>query len=163
MDEAIKRLVRQQKIVYALFWIAPLLIVAGGECGAWAGNASWEGIYAANSAAVYYGETLVILLTAGCVPLSLKLFAWVVSKKIRQVTISRALPLYARWSLLRMGLLALPLFSGLALYYLMMSNKCALCAAIALTASLFCVPGEERLRKELDIDKDVDADMDKKP
>lgn len=39
-------------------------------------------------------------------------------------------------------------------YYIMLSSTGALCALIGLTASLFCLPGEGRLRKELHINKE---------
>ncbi|MDR0894221.1 MAG: hypothetical protein LBN06_02815 [Prevotellaceae bacterium] len=150
MEEQIKRIVRRQKWLYALLWLGSVVLIVAGEIGV----GDWQGMFAADTARIYYGETLVILLTATCVPVSLKLFAWVMTKKIEPVTISKALYLYAVWSNVRLALLALPLYSGLLLYYLMMSNKCVLCAAIALIASLFCVPGEERLRRELNIDRD---------
>ncbi|MDR1004934.1 MAG: hypothetical protein LBL97_08065 [Prevotellaceae bacterium] len=150
MEEQIKRIVRRQKWLYALLWILSMLLILAGETGV----GDWQGMYAADTRSIYYGETLVILLTAGCVPVSLKLFAWVMKKRIAQVTIAEALRLYNGWSTVRLLLLALPLYAGLLLYYLMMSNQCVLCAAIALTASLFCVPGEARLRKELNIDKE---------
>ena len=38
-------------------------------------------------------------------------------------------------------------------YYLTLSNTGLLCALITLTASLFCIPGEKRLREELHINK----------
>ena len=36
----------------------------------------------------------------------------------------------------------------------MLSTTGLLCALIALTASLFCLPGEERLRRELHIERE---------
>ena len=55
---------------------------------------------------------------------------------------------------MRLALLAVPVLAGFLTYYMMLSNKGVLCALIALTASLFCLPGENRLRKELHIDKE---------
>ena len=54
----------------------------------------------------------------------------------------------------RLALLALPVLGGFLTYYMVLSNTGVLCALIALTASLFCLPGEERLRKELHINKE---------
>ena len=54
----------------------------------------------------------------------------------------------------RLALLAMPVLAGFLTYYMMLSNKGVLCALIALTASLFCLPGENRLRKELHIEKE---------
>lgn len=76
------------------------------------------------------------------------------TKQIDVVAITDALRLYALWSGVRLALLAVPVLAGFLTYYMMLSNKGVLCALIVLTASLFCLPGENRLRKELHIDKE---------
>lgn len=148
MEEQIKKTVSNLRIVYFCFWLVPVLLIICGECG---GN--FVGLYADNTRASYYMETLSILVTAACVPVSLKLFAWVLVKKIDQASITNALKLYTTWSFIRLGLLALPVWIGGIVYYLTLNSTGALCAAIGLTASLFCLPGEERLRQELHIEK----------
>ena len=55
---------------------------------------------------------------------------------------------------IRLVLLLLPLLAGFLTYYVMLSTTGLLCALIALTASLFCLPGEERLRRELHIERE---------
>lgn len=112
------------------------------------------GAYADDVRTTYYAETLSILLAAACVPLSLKLFAWVLYRRIDRAGIARALQLYVFWSGIRLVLLALPLMAGFLTYYGMLSTTGLLCALIALTASLFCLPGEERLRRELHIERE---------
>ena len=87
-------------------------------------------------------------------PVSLKLFSWVLTKQIDVVAITDALRLYVLWSGVRLALLAIPVVAGFLTYYMVLSNKGVLCALIALTASLFCLPGEKRLREELHIDKE---------
>ena len=124
MEEQIKKTVSNLRIVYFCFWLVPILLIIYGECGG-----SLVGFYADNMRVSYYAETLVILTTAVCVPVSLKLFAWVLTKKIDLASITDALKL---------------------------SSTGALCAAISLTASLFCLPGEERLRQELHINKSME-------
>jgi hypothetical protein len=99
-------------------------------------------------------ETVTILLAASCVPIALKLFSWVLIRKIDVVTLPEALRLYALWSGVRLALLAIPVLAGFFTYYIMLSSTGALCALIGLTASLFCLPGEGRLRKELHINKE---------
>ena len=69
-------------------------------------------------------------------------------------TLPEALRLYALWSGVRLALLAIPVLAGFFTYYIMLSSTGALCALIGLTASLFCLPGEGRLRKELHINKE---------
>ncbi|MDE6171727.1 hypothetical protein [uncultured Bacteroides sp.] len=147
MEEQIKHVATCQKRWFIGFCLLPVVSILIGE------NCEDQvGMYAADARAVYISEALDILLTAVCVPVSLKLFAWVLTHKIDAVGISDALRLYSFWSKVRLGLLALPVLAGFAVYYLMLSNTGVLCAFIALTASLFCLPGEARLRKELCID-----------
>lgn len=149
MEKQIKRTASSVKNVYGLFWAFPLLGVLLGESGA-----GCVGIYASDVRLVYFAETAVILLTAIFVPLSLKLFARILSDKMSHVTLPAALKMYVKWYALRLAMLALPVWTGLLAYYILLSSTGVLCALIALTASLFCLPGEDRLRRELQIDKE---------
>ncbi|MCD8182445.1 MAG: hypothetical protein LUE99_04375 [Bacteroides sp.] len=149
MEDKIKRVAARVKMMFVYFWLLPVFLVIFGETGG-----EWVGMYAGNVRAAYYAETLAILSTAICVPVSLKLFSWMFVKKIDVVTISEALRLYSLWSGVHLALLAIPVLAGFFTYYLMMSNTGILCAMIALTASFFCLPGEERMRKELHINKE---------
>ena len=130
------------------------LDVARISCGIGETGGEWVGAYVGDVRATYFAETVTILLTAVLVPVSLKLFSWVLTKQIDVVAITDALRLYVLWSGVRLALLAVPVLAGFLTYYMMLSNKGVLCALIALTASLFCLPGENRLRKELHIDKE---------
>ena len=149
MEEKIKRVVSRTKMMFVYFWLLPVFLVAFGETGG-----EWVGAYAGDVRAAYFAETVTILLTAVLVPVSLKLFSWMLTKKIDVVAITDALRLYALWSGVRLALLAMPVLAVFLTYYMMLSNKGVLCALIALTASLFCLPGENRLRKELHIEKE---------
>lgn len=149
MEEKIKQAVRFLRTSYVIFWIVSLVFVLVGET-----SDGWVGSYADEVRTVYYAEALSILLTVVCVPLSLKLFAWVLYRRIDCASIARALQLYVFWSGIRLVLLALPLMAGFLTYYAMLSTTGLLCALIALTASLFCFPGEERLRRELHIERE---------
>lgn len=151
MEEEIKRTAKRLGRAYLLFWLLPVLFVVAGEVG---GN--WVGSCAANERALFAAENVCILLAVICVPLSLKLFAVLMQKRVDTLSFPQALRLYRRISLMRLLLLWLPAWLGLAVYYLMLSNTGVLCALIALTASLFCRPGEERLRRELNIYKEED-------
>ena len=89
MEEQIKRIVKSQKVQYISFWIIPLLLVLLGEAGVLP-----VGIKADNVRAVYVFETVGILMTAVCIPLSLKLFSS--DKENRSADVSGGLePLYA--------------------------------------------------------------------
>lgn len=149
MEEKIKKAVRFLRMSYVIFWIVPVVFMLVGEM-----SDDWMGEYADNVRVMYYAETLSILLTAICIPLSLKLFAWVLYRRIDRASITSALQLYVFWSGIRLVLLLLPLLAGFLTYYVMQSTTGLLCALIALTASLFCLPGEERLRRELHIERE---------
>jgi hypothetical protein len=135
MEEQIKHVASRLKVIFISFWLLPVIWIIVGETGG-----DWVGIYAADVRTTYFAETLSILLVAACVPVSLKLFAWVLTRKIDKVSLPEALRLYSFWSKVRVAMLSLPVWVGLAVYYLTLSNKGLLCAFIALTASLFCCP-----------------------
>lgn len=140
------------RILYIGFWILPVILVVVGETGG-----DWVGMYAADVRFTFFAETACILMAAVCVPTALKLFAWMMRRKIDKVPLTDALRLYFAWSVVRLILLAMPVLVGLAVYYSVLSNTGVLCACIALTASLFCLPGEGRMRKELHIHKEEQA------
>lgn len=149
MEEKIKKAVRFLRMSYVIFWIVSVVFMLVGEM-----SDDWVGAYADDVRVTYYAETLSILLTATCIPLSLKLFACVLYRRIDRASITSALQLYVFWSGIRLVLLLLPLLAGFFTYYVMLSTTGLLCALIALTASLFCLPGEERLRRELHIERE---------
>ena len=132
MEEQIKKTAARVRTTFAYFWMLPILLVLLGETGG-----EWVGMYAGDVRATYMAETITILLAASCVPVSLKLFSWVLIRKI-----------------VRLALLAIPVLAGFFTYYIVLSSTGVLCALIGLTASLFCLPGEGRLRKELHINKE---------
>ena len=135
MEEKIRQAVSTLKRNFAYLWFAALFIIILGESGGF----NLTGAYADNVRAVYFTETIVILLTACCIPAALKLFAWVKKKKIdTDASTDAAMNQYLIWSSIRILLLA--------------STSCILCACIGLTASLFCVPSEKQLKKDLMID-----------
>ena len=147
MEEQIKKTAARVRTTFAYFWMLPILFVLLGETGG-----GLVGMYAGDVRATYMAETVTILLAASCVPVSLKLFSWVLIRKIDVVTLPEAL--YALWSGVRLALLAIPVLAGFFTYYIVLSSTGVLCALIGLTASLFCLPGEGRLRKELHINKE---------
>lgn len=148
MEELIQRTLFKLKIEYALLWALPLLIIILGEC-----DMEWVGLYADNARVSYVSETVGILMVASCVPVALKLFSWVLIRKIDMVSFPEALKLYFVWSSVRLLMLEVALIINILTYYLTLSNTGLLCALIALTASLFCIPSEKRLREELHINK----------
>lgn len=56
--------------------------------------------------------------------------------------------------IVRLGVLEVAIVVNLLCYYLTLSSTGNLCMLIGLTASLFCLPSEKRLRNELHIAKE---------
>ena len=151
MEEQIKRAVRNLNISYVFFWVLPAFLL-----GAWEFELIPVGSIEGNVQATYYFETIGILLTALCIPFSLKLFSLVLKKKIDNMTITLALKRYVQMSIVRLGILEIAIIVNLLCYYLTLSSTGNLCMLIGLTASLFCLPSEKKLRNELHISKDED-------
>ena len=149
MKEKIKQIVRNLKIAYAGLWGIALLLFILGETGVLP-----VGMLADNVRSTYLFETACILITAICVPLSLKLYNIVLARKIDKLELTSALTQYILWSNIRIILLEIVVITNLICYYMTLSNTGALCALIGLTASLFCLPGERRLYNELHITKE---------
>lgn len=149
MEEQIIKVVRNLKNGYILFWLCPIVILLAGEM-------EWfpVGLWADDTQVVYLLETLSILLTAICIPLALKLFSLVLTKKIDKLGIVLALKRYQQWSYVRLGLLEINVLFSLFGYYFALSNTGNLCMLISLTASFFCFPSEKKLRAELHINKE---------
>ncbi len=146
MEEQIKSVEKRVRSMYLGFWLLLFLEIVCGETGG-----DWVGCCVGNVRLTYWAELIVILLTILSVPLSLKLFYWILHKKIDSLPIVQALRLYVMWSGIRLAILYLPILFGLAEYYLFMSSTGFWCTLIALTASLFCLPSKGKIRKELHI------------
>lgn len=144
-----KPVVKQLYVQYILFWLLPILILIAFETGMLD-----SGFYAGDGRMEYMLETISILITIVCVPLALKLFSVVLIKRIDEVNLEQALNRYVRWSGVRLLILEVAAVFNLVIYYLLLTNVGILCAGIAVTASLFCWPGEQRLREELNVTND---------
>jgi len=131
---------------YYLFWLLPVLLVVAYEF-----DVLPVGLYADDPRMIYILETAGILTAIVCVPLSLKLFNIVLKKKIDEVHLEEALSKYIFWSGVRLGILEIAVLLNVFVYYLTLSNVGAFCGLIALTASVFCLPGEKRMREELNV------------
>ena len=85
MEEQIKKTAARVRTTFAYFWMLPILLVLLGETGG-----GLVGMYAGDVRATYMAETVTILLAASCVPIALKLFSWVLIRKIDVVTLPEA-------------------------------------------------------------------------
>lgn len=146
MQEHIKRVTTILKTQYIIFWLIPIAVFLCFEA-----DLLPTGIYVGDGAKQYVWETLGVLLAIVCVPLSLKLFSFVLRKKIDALTFPVALSKYCFWSGIRLSLLEVTVLFNLVIYFMTLNSIGGLCAMIGLTASLFCLPSEKRLREELNI------------
>lgn len=149
MEKEIKLAARILKGQYLLFWLIPVLIFIAGET-----ELADVGCIADNPRQRFIWETVGVILTLIFVPLPLRLFNWVLKKKIDTMTFPEALKSYLRWSAIRLGLLEIAVVANLIVYYASLNSIGGLCALIGLTASVFCLPSMGRLREELRVDGD---------
>ena len=151
MDEQIKKLVRILQIQYWLFISLAVAYCVVYEIG-------WieEGIYAGDVRLQYIWETIAILTTVILVPLSLKLFNIIMTKKVVKSSLQVAMRLYKRWNEIRLLILAIVTFLNIYVYYTTLDNIGGLCALIGVTASIFCLPSEKKLKEELNITNTIE-------
>lgn len=146
-DILLKPTLEKVKSYYLVFWVINLALIVAFETGLLP-----EGLYAGDARMEYILETIGILLVIAMVSLSLKLFSRVLHRKIDRLPFAEALQKYQKWSLIRVLLLLSATLYNIVVYYLTLHSIGALCLMIGLTASLFCIPGEKRIRRELQID-----------
>ncbi len=146
MDEKLKaanRLMLTQYLIYLA--VAILLVVL------YQSEVILEGAYAADFGMQYILETIGIITTIALLPLSLKLFSIKLNKEIKEAGFENALKLYKQWSTIRLMILAFLTYLNIIIYYMTLNNIGGLCALMALTASIFCLPGEKKIREELNL------------
>lgn len=151
MIKLVKAVTRKLQVQYGLYIIGVVLLAIFHET-----DVITVGVYAGDAATEYALETFSILITIALVPLSLKLFSVKMEKKIQQVQLQKALVLYQKWSTIRLMILALVTYLNILIYYLTLNNIGGLCALIALTASVFCLPSERRVGEELQLNDNND-------
>ena len=150
MKEQIKRILIIQKSAFLGVWTAPLLLVALYETGLYQ-----EGLLAGNAQMEYILQSVSILLTIGLIPFALRMFNMNLVKRIKDLPLQQALKSYQIWSILRLALLFVPAILALSFYYLTMNTTNLFCACMALIATLFCVPSENRIKNELDLPENL--------
>ena len=150
MKEQIKRILKLQVIGFIGIWLFPAIYAILFETGVLE-----EGIYAGDAQMEYIFQSVCILLTICLIPLALRLFNLNLVKRIKELPLQEALKSYRIWSDVRMSLLFAPVMLGLTFYYLTLNTTGLFCACMALIASLFCVPSENRIINELDLPENL--------
>ena len=150
MKEQINRILIIQKSAFFGVWTAPLLIVVLYETGLYQ-----KGILAGNAQMEYILQSVSILLTIGLIPFALRMFNLNLVKRIKELPLEQALKSYQIWSNVRLALLFVPAIMAMSFYYLTMNTTNLFCACMALIATLFCVPSENRIKNELDLPENL--------
>lgn len=151
MKEQINHLLRIQTGSFIALWACPILLVILYETGVLP-----EGIYTGDAQMEYIMQSASILLTIGLIPFSLRLFSLNLVKRIKELPLAEALKSYRIWSDIRYCLLFVPAMLSMTFYYLTLNTTGLFCAAIALIASLFCVPTYNRIANELDLPETIE-------
>jgi len=146
MDKQIKAVNRIMQTQYGLYIGITILLIVLFQSGI-----ILEGAYAADFEMQYILETIGILTTIALVPFSLKVFSMKLNKVIKEAELQKALKLYQYWSNVRLMILAVVTFLNIFIYYMTLNSIGGLCALIGITASVFCLPGEKKLREELNL------------
>lgn len=151
MKKQIDHLLRIQTGSFIALWACPILLVFLYEIGVLS-----EGAYTGDAQMEYIMQSTSILLTIGLIPFSLRLFSLNLVKRIKELPLAEALKSYRIWSDIRYCLLFVPAMLSMTFYYLTLNTTGLFCAAIALLASLFCVPSENRIKNELDLPENIE-------
>ena len=152
MKEKIRKILNLQKSAFIVVWAAPILLAALYEGGA---DTFQKGIYQGNAQMEYIFQSVSILLTIGLIPFALRMFNLNLVKRIKELPLEQALKSYQKWSDVRLCLLFVPTILGVSFYYLTMNTTNLFCACMALIATLFCVPSENRIKNELDLPEEI--------
>lgn len=152
MEKKISRLLNCLKLEYCVFWFLCVLLVALYETdllpqGVWVGDFRME----------YVFKMIAVLMTVVLIPLSLRVFKSSLVRYVRLLSMEEALKSYRRWSEIRLAMLLAPALFDISVYYWILDTTTLLCGCMVLIASLFCVPGRERLLAELDLNRSSEA------
>ena len=148
MEKEIAQLLKCLKIEYALLWVLCLVLIVLYEY-----DILPQGIFTDDVSTGYMLQVCGILLAVGLIPLSLRLFSLSLIKYVRTLPLVEAVKSYRRWNEVRVCLLLVAALVNLSVYYWTMDTTGVLCAGMVLVASLFCVPGRERVVSELDLQR----------
>jgi hypothetical protein len=151
MKEQIKRILKWQIVAFILVWALPLVYALLHEAGVLS-----QGALAGDARMEYIFQTIGILMTIVLIPFALRIFNLNLVKRIQELPLQQALKSYRIWADVRLALLVVPALINLQFYYLTLNNTGLFCAAMALIASLFCVPSESRIKNELDLPENLE-------
>ncbi|MDO4756103.1 MAG: hypothetical protein Q4A54_07150 [Parabacteroides sp.] len=150
MKEQIRKLLITLKCTYFAFWTTPIWFIALYETDIFT-----KGVHAGNVQMEYILQSVSILLTIGFIPFALRIFNLNLVKRIKEYPLQRALASYKLWSDIRLSLLFVPATLSFTFYYMTLNTTGLFCGAMAMIASLFCIPSESRIKNELDLPEEI--------
>lgn len=147
MEGKIDNLLKKLRCEYIAFWALTALLACLYEN-------DWlpKGVMTDESLVLYLIQCAGVLLTIVLIPLALRLFGMGMLQRVRQLPLEQALVSYRRWNQVRLALLFVVVMVNLTFYYLTLRTGGALCAVMALMASLCCLPSRRRIWRELDLE-----------
>lgn len=101
---------------------------------------------------MYYMQVGMFFLTGVCVLAALKGFNWVLKNKVQTAGKAERAELYTKYHFIRIGLLGVPMLTGILFYYMTLENWGMYYALIALVTSFFCLPSAEGVEIELNME-----------
>jgi hypothetical protein len=143
----IEKVVKRLNLVYYLFYIAALLVAAGGyqlyRSGASIDPASQAGI-AVNS--------VLIIYIIGSIPIALSLFNKKTKSWAELPSLKEKLVLYEKGATIRILVIGSGFILGVLFFFLMNSQSMIFSAGIAAIGLFFCKPAEVKIISELKIE-----------
>lgn len=104
-----------------------------------------SGILVENGKAIYILETITILITAGSIPLALKLFSKSINALKPSTEIDEILKVYKRASRLRLGILSFTFLLAIIISHLCISTTGIYCALLIGFTAFFCSPTSSKI------------------
>ena len=147
MEKELKRLLWCLRIEYVLAWLGIALLVLLYET-----DFLPQGALVEDAQADYVMQVTGILLAVGLIPFSLRLFSLSLTHHVQALSLPQALTSYRRWSEVRLALLFAAGLFNFSAYYCTLNTTGLLCGGMVLVALLFCVPGRDRLHRELNLE-----------
>lgn len=137
----LKSTLKYQKTIFFIYW---LVIIIGFVIG----ELTFGRIdVVINPQGSYAAETIIILATAGVIPMALKLYSVKMNRqKWGLLSVKEGTKIFNKWSTIRLLLLSIVAIGALAVHYLFLSSSAGFCALIVSFATLFCIPSKSKVK-----------------
>lgn len=144
----IEAILKRLRLEFVAMWVVAGILAACHEMGFFP-----EGSCTGTPTLAYVIETAAILLTLAGVPAAVKISGKFLHGRVLAKEGEEKLKTILRWSEIQLFLLAIVTLTDISIYYATMESLGVLCAAVALVASLLCLPDRTRFEKYLSAPK----------